>query len=287
MSLTFQWWRLRHRHRDRVRRRVIRYSIESGLAEADADIAEAIGYLQKNPLHIFPYPFARNYAKSQVRVKHDREIGLRYVEHLGMRLYWREGGDLDWVRRNYTALRREQDERSAHRYLVPGFDVHAGDVVADIGCAEAMLALEVVEQARHVYLFESDERWLKALEATFGPWKEKVTICHATLGAKSGQGRVTLDEYFAEKTAPNFYKLDVEGAEAEVLNGARHTLARAVTSRVAVCAYHRHEDEANLTKLLRELAFNPEPSRGYLLLFDEEDFTPPYFRRGLLRATKE
>jgi methyltransferase FkbM-like protein len=286
MSLKFQWWRLTHPHRNRLRRRVIQYATESGLAQTDPDVAEAVDYLRKNPLDNFPYPFAENYTASENRVKHNPKIGLRYVQHQGNRLYWREGAKRRRIRRNYNALRIEQDERSPHRYLTPEFAVDAGDIVADIGCAEAILALDVVERARHLYLFESDGRWIKALEATFSPWKDKVTICHATLGAQSGEeGRVALDDYFANKPAPNFYKLDVEGSEAAVLNGARRTLARAVNPRLAVCTYHRPEDEANLAALLRELGFTPKPSRGYILLYDEKDFEPPYFRRGLLRAT--
>jgi hypothetical protein len=191
MSLKFQWRRLTHPHRDRLRREVIEHAEVSGLAETDPDVTQALNYLRDNPLRIFPYAFAENYTTSQSQVKRDREIGLPYVEHNGKRLYWREGGGKrGWIERNYKALRIEQDERSPHRYLIPGFAVNPGDIVADIGCAEAIFALDVVERARHLYLFESDGRWIKALEATFKPWKDKVTICQATLGAQRGQGRV-------------------------------------------------------------------------------------------------
>ena len=47
----------------------------------------------------------------------------------------------------------------------------------DAGCAEGYTSLEVVEEVDHLYLFECDEAWIEALEATFALWREKVTIC--------------------------------------------------------------------------------------------------------------
>ena len=38
------------------------------------------------------------------------------------------------------------------------------------------ISLEIIEEAKHVYLFEQDEQWLEAIRATFEPWQAKVTI---------------------------------------------------------------------------------------------------------------
>jgi hypothetical protein len=285
-GLQFLWWRLTHPQRDRLRRGIIAHAEASGLVNRDADVAEAVAHLRRNPLHHFPYSFTQNYRPSEHPAQVDAEVGLPYVMHRGRRLYWRAGRKTRRLPGDYAALLAEQDEQSPHRYLVPGFDVRPGDVVADVGCAEGNFSLEVIERAGHVYLFEADGRWAKALEATFRPWKEKVTICRSMVGRQSGDGMVALDDYFAGKTPPNFYKLDVEGYEADVLNGARRTLGRAGDPRLAVCTYHRQEDEANLTALLRELGFAASPSRGYMLLYREPNFGPPYFRRGLVRASR-
>lgn len=285
-GLQFLWWRLTHPQRDRVRREIIAYAERSGLARRDTDVAEAISFLRSNPLHHFPHPFVRDYRESDHPARHDPAVDLPYVLHGDRKLYWRSGRKIRRLPGDYTALLAEQDERSPHRYLVPGFEVRPGDIVADVGCAEGNFALEVIERAAHVYLFEADGRWAKALEATFRPWKGKVTLCKSLVGKQSGDGMVALDDYFAGKTPPNFYKLDVEGYEADVLNGARRTLARAGDARLAVCTYHRQEDEENLAVLLRQLGFTPTASRGYMLLYREANFGPPYFRRGLLRAVR-
>lgn len=282
----FLLWRLTHPRRDALRRAIIAHAETSGAAARDADVRAAVEFLRANPLHHFPAGFVGDYHERDHPAHWDAAAGLHYVEHSGRKLYWRAGRKAKRIPGDYTALLAEQDERSPHRYLVSGFDVKPGDIVADVGCAEGNFSLEIVERAAHVYLFEADGRWAKALETTFAPWKHKVTISRSLVGKQSGDGLVALDDFFAGKAPPNFLKLDVEGYEADVLNGARKTLARARDVRAAVCTYHRQEDEENLAALLRELGFTFEASRGYMLLYRDPAFAAPYFRRSLLRATK-
>lgn len=285
-ALSFLWWRLTHPRRDALRRAVVAAIEGSGRAATDQEAGAVAEFLKSHPLHHFPYPFAARYRPADHPARPDPAVGLPYVDHGGRRLYWRAGRKLRRIPGDYAALRAEQDEASPHRYLVPGFDVRPGDVVADVGCAEGNFALEVVERAAHVHLFEADGRWAKALEATFAPWKHKVTISRSLVGKQSGDGMVALDDHFRGKPPPTFLKLDVEGHEADVLRGARETLGRARDVRAAVCTYHRQEDEAALAALLRELGFDPRPSAGYMLLYRDPGFGPPYLRRGLLRAVK-
>lgn len=284
--LAFLWWRLTHPQRDRLRRGIIAHAESSGRAATDPEVREVIEFLRANPLHHFPYSFVHDYRDADHPAHFDPQVGLHYVNHKGHRLYWRAGRKARRVPGDYTQLLAEQDERSPHRYLTPHFNVKAGDIVADVGCAEGNFSLEVVERAKHVYLFEADGRWAKALETTFKPWAHKVTISRSLVGKQSGDGMVALDDFFRGKEPPTFLKLDVEGYEADVLNGARATIARARDVRAAVCTYHRQEDETNLAGLLSELGFSAEPSHGYMLLYREPNFGPPYFRRALLRASK-
>lgn len=284
--LSFLWWRLTHPQRDALRRAIIAQAEASGLAARDAEVREIVGFLRANRLHHFPYPFVGEYRGADHPAHFDAAAGLHYVDHGGRKLYWRADRKAKRIPGDYAALLAEQDERSPHRYLTPDFDVKPGDIVADVGCAEGNFSLEIVERAAHVYLFEADGRWAKALETTFAAWKHKVTISRSLVGKQSGDGRVALDDFFAGKAPPTFLKLDVEGYEADVLQGGRATIARARDLRAAVCTYHRQEDESKLTALLHELGFATDPSRGYMLLYREPNFGPPYFRRALLRATK-
>ena len=61
-------------------------------------------------------------------------------------------------------------------YLSDNFTVQQDDVLLDVGSAEGIFALTHIEKLKHVVLFERNAQWVEALEATFAPWKEKVTI---------------------------------------------------------------------------------------------------------------
>ena len=75
----------------------------------------------------------------------------------------------------YKGLLIEQDRRSAHRY-VGSYEELRGKTLLDIGAAEAIFTLDTIEYINHAYLFECDEAWVEALNATFTPWKDKITI---------------------------------------------------------------------------------------------------------------
>ncbi len=284
--LSFFIWRLVHPVRNQLRKSILHYALKQGF-DRDPDLYEVICFLRRNPLHHFPYPFVFKYRPSISSVYYDSNLSLHFVKHLGHRLYWRLGRKPKRIAVDYAFLVAEQDEDSPHRYLEPDFDVLSGEIVADVGCADGSFALEVVERAGHVYLFEADERWIKALEATFAPWRHKVTICHSLVGESNGLGIVSLDHYFADKQTPNFIKMDVEGNECGAVNGARGILKSSPRVRGVFCAYHRQDDETDLKKELKLLDFRVKPSRGYMLPYREANFGPPYFRRGLLRAWKE
>ena len=67
------------------------------------------------------------------------------------------------------------NELNQYHYFNNNKDV-TGKVFVDVGCAEGYSSLEIIEEAKHVYLFEQNESWLEAIRATFEPWKDKVTI---------------------------------------------------------------------------------------------------------------
>jgi FkbM family methyltransferase len=64
----------------------------------------------------------------------------------------------------------------------------------------------------------------------------------------------TIDKIVAELKLPrvDFIKMDVEGAEANALNGARDTLTR-FKPRMAIAAEHKPEDEIELPKIVRAI----------------------------------
>lgn len=89
------------------------------------------------------------------------------------------------------------------------FTVEEGEVLFDIGCAEGNIALAHVEKAGRVVLFECDEEWIEALNATFAPWKEKVTIIPKLVSSHTHEATVSIGDFlktFPQK--PHFVKMD-------------------------------------------------------------------------------
>lgn len=215
--------------------------------------------------HLFP--FRSEYDNRQYPVLLDQQRGLHYIvaSHTAggeeKRLYFRRGMAADEIERYYRTLAIEQDPRSPHHYF-DDFSEVRGKTFLDVGSAEGFTSLDVVEEAAHLYLFEENEEWKEALEATFAPWREKVTIVQKYIGDKVSKDEVTLDAFFEGKEHGElFLKMDIEGAERYAIAGARHLFA---TSRLqfAICTYHNN-DEVVVPRLLRELGCTFSEQFGY------------------------
>lgn len=223
----------------------------------------------------YPYLWLGEYEQKFIDIHVDMENSLPFVMHHGKKLYF--GRDMiDDIPAMYKGLLVEQDERSAHRYVV-SYSELTDKVLLDIGAAEAIFALDTIEYVNHAYLFECDERWLEALKATFAPWKEKVTIVRKYVSDINDENSVTLDFFFSEKQTDDlFLKMDIEGNERKALEGAKKLLRKAKNISGSVCIYHLHDDKNIIQKLLDDFSFITEIQSGYLIWGEE-------FRSAILR----
>ena len=97
----------------------------------------------------------------------------------------------------------EQDLRSPHHYL-DSIEEVKGKTFVDVGSAEGFTSLEVIEKASHIYLFEQDTLWIEALNATFEPWKDKVSIIPKYVSNNNSEQEITLDTFFKIKIRNSF-----------------------------------------------------------------------------------
>ena len=270
----------------RLKRQILAYYRALPPEAVDTEKAEVLAWLERNPLSVFPYDFAAEYARLDIPVYRDSGNGLLYTRWGEKRLYYCEGGSERRARRYFRGLLLEQDSRSPHCYLTGNFEVTEGDVVVDVGAAEGNFSLGAVERAKHIWLIEPDPAWTRALEATFDPWKHKVTIVPKMAGGRDDEICTTLDRLLAEVPRVDFIKADVEGAEGDVIRGATRTIRRNPGIKAAVCAYHRQGDAADLSALLEIMGLGVEFSAGYLIFHYGRDNAvgPPYLRRALIRA---
>jgi len=196
------------------------------------DYEQEIEFLKQEGWSAFPYPQTGRLA--QVESGRDPGNGLPFVVHRGKRLYFP---------RNWTTQRAEGAYRSyvesegilgggyrrksPHQYQTETFRVEAGDVVMDIGSAEGLFALDVVDTAKRVYLFECDPGWKEALAATFAPHAAKVRIVNKRVGAIDSRDGVRLDTFLEQEAGERFFiKADIEGAEVAVVDASLKWLER-------------------------------------------------------------
>lgn len=252
----------------------------------DAEQKEILEYLRTNEVRIFPYPFHDNYSAEQVEVFFDSEKGMRYVLQDGKRLYFKKRWGVKRIQRAYSDLSREQDINSPHRYLTDSFSIGSNDVLADIGAAEGNFSLSVIDKVKKIYLFEYDREWDEALRATFAPWAGKVEIINKYVADFNDDSHIALDDFCDQKKDINFLKIDVDGAESIVLNSCKRLFGSDAPLKVALCTYHKQDDEEVFTELLKKQRFSVTPSKGYMINYYDKKINPPWIRRGLIRAIR-
>ncbi|HAQ18437.1 MAG TPA: methyltransferase [Prolixibacteraceae bacterium] len=257
------------------------------LPEAPSEeIKSVLNYLRTNPLAVFPYDFQNEHIAGEIEVFDDREKGLRFVVQDGKKLYFKKRWGKQKIRNLYNLLSKEQDIRSPHRYLTGEFTFDEGEILVDVGAAEGNFALSVVERASRIVLFEADKEWIEPLKATFEPWKEKVQIVNTFVSDITDYTNTKLDDFTANEIFGIFLKIDVEGAESRLINGCKRILSEQKPLKVAICTYHKQNDEREFSTVLAQNGFKTSHSHGFMLFFYDKKMKAPYFRRGLIRAIK-
>jgi hypothetical protein len=254
--------------------------------EINEEQREILKYLENNPVRIFPYTFQDNYSPDKIEVIYAPETGLRYVMQDGKRLYFKKRWSEKRIKRAYSDLLREQDINSPHRYLTESFGIGKDDVIADIGAAEGNFSLSVIEKIKKVYIFEYDLEWIQALKATFAPWAERVEIINKSVSDSDNGSHIRFDTFFENKKDITFLKIDVDGAESIVLKSCNEVFKTLESFKVALCTYHKNNDEKEFTLLLKDHGFNITPSKGYMIHYYDKKMQAPWLRRGLIRATR-
>lgn len=277
-------WLYKDRHSEMgvLRKEVLKYYKE--LPKND-ELLEVLKFVKDIGIATFPYPYIYNYNQNSVKVYKNIAIDLLYVVYEGKHLYYKRGLTELEIKENYNFLSIEQDKESPHRYLTDSYSVNDGDVVLDIGAAEGNFSLSIVEKVSQLYIFETDPEWIEALQATFAPWRDKVNLINKYVSNTIGGNNITIDAFFSEKAFVNFLKIDAEGAEETILEGAAKVLSQNEKLKVAITTYHKQNDNIVLADILKKYHFKIAYSKGFMFFLEDKQ-KPPYVRKGLIRATK-
>jgi len=235
-----------------------------------------------------------------------RDDGFPFVQSDSKKIYFLKHY------RHYRALNAacftavEMDLRSPHRYVtrenkiwgtverkeneIPAeipFFVKKGDTVADIGASCGNFSISVVENAKHIYLFECDENWNEPLHKTFEKYKDKVTIVNKYVSDADGENSVTLDTFFKDREI-NFIKADVEGYEQQLLNGAKNLLSTRSDMKCSICTYHKPQDAQDFENFFKELGYKTYFTDGHLFCpINNVPQNTSFLRKGVIRAWRE
>lgn len=252
-------------------------------ADTDEELKAMTPFFESHCFEMIPYFWVDDSHYYDVDVFWDKDIKLYYVNWHGRRMYWKKGVRPWIIRKSVHGLLQEQDERSPHKYVID--DSIDGAYLADFGAAEGCFALDVIEHVKHVYLFECDERWIPALQATFAPWRDKITIVNKFIGDHVDEITTTIDVYFADKPL-SYIKADIEGAEVAMLRGGSKMLASKINT-VNLCVYHRTMDNEIIQEMLNEYGFECHLRKGFLFVQQDDRNPRDWFRRGVVLGKRE
>lgn len=179
------------------------------------------------------------------------------------------------------------------QYICPGFLPKPEDIVIDCGAYDGGTAVRFVNMGCKVYSFEmergnyqkarklAEEKNFVIENLALGAFNHSIHYSANGIASRiDAQGSetaqvVTIDNYVREKNLPrvDFIKMDVEGAELDILRGAAITISR-FKPILALSAYHKLDDFWTLTKFiksirsdyefaLRQYATTPEDAPGW------------------------
>ncbi len=247
----------------------------------------------KRSIQVFPYLQIKKLER--VIAEYDAQKKMPYVYHEdSKKLYFPKGWTVEMAKATYCKYIEVENllggnfcEKSPHQYQSENIKVIEGDIVFDIGSAEALFALDCVELAKKIFVIEENSKWLEPLEATFEPYKDKVIIINKRLSDINDSENVTIEHCLANIEFNSvFIKMDIEGGEKEVVAKNEAILILNKNIRLACCTYHHHDDAEKLESAFSALGYNTEFSDGFMLFHYDNNIQPPFFRKGLIRAKR-
>ena len=235
-------------------------------ARNNVDFFELLGFLFKPGVKRLAAKFIRDISETDDCYK----VSFVPIEQT---LYWPRECRIDGISQVATET---FDRKDWHYYQKGHTAVSPDDIILDVGAAEGLFALSVINKCKQVILIEPNDYFVRALRLTFQSFMDKVTIHHVAVGNREGEiafdqdslsGKVdgsiasgplkkitTIDKLLADVRI-TYLKADLEGYEMEMLKGAKTTIQKN-RPKIAITSYHT---ENVATELIREVkSYVPE-----------------------------
>lgn len=243
-------------------------------------------YILQNHLRMYPYDVYDEYLYKKSYIEFDEEAGMFYGIYNGHKMYLARRFNTEQKARAYfNAVTMEQDHRSPHCYWNNEPMLNQTGIAIDVGAAEGIYGLKIINQIDHLYMIEVDEEWIEALHYTYEMYKDKITIIKKFISSFDDDRNAKLDTLFNNIKIDSI-KMDIEGAEIDALLGADSLLNRC-KPMLAVCVYHHKDDNTRIKSVLTPKGYVCNNSQGYVICQGdwELDLDEAGFRRALLFAT--
>jgi hypothetical protein len=242
-------------------------------------IIEAIQELKKNKKLMIPFRYIKKYDKLAFDVIDSEYPSLKINNNI---VYFPTNTNrrdiLGAVKTHFI----EQDVESPHKYFIDKTEIQ-GHTAILVGASDGLLALDIIDSFKHIFLIESDNNWIEPLRKTFAPYKEKITIINTYASDLTTDKEKKLDDLFANyEYSIDFLQADVEGAAIKLLKGTEIILNR-YRPKLAIACYHSHDEAMEIEDLIKILNYKISYSQKFVYLW-MQDLKPPYLRKGVLYA---
>jgi FkbM family methyltransferase len=219
-------------------------------------------------------PKIKNIAKQHIKNIHLNEEYEVSFKAFPYKLFWPK---------NFTVNRLDQvvaetfDSNDWHFYQKEKTKIEKGELLLDIGTAEGLFPLSVIDICSHIYMVEPSTTFHKSLNKSFSNHLDKVTIFNTAIGNEDGMitfnedsldGMISdvkidsqlmsinkVDTLFNKVEKITYLKADIEGFEAEMLKGAEQTIKRN-KPKIAITTYHTQNNPEEIISIIKE--FVPE-----------------------------
>jgi FkbM family methyltransferase len=172
----------------------------------------------------------------------------------------------------YQVVSETFDPEDWHFYQKKNTIIENNEVLLDIGAAEALFSMTVVDKCEKIILIEPNGHFAKALDRTFEGLSDKVKINRTAVGNKEGEisfnqdslsGKIsseatnankipisTIDHILANEPKITYLKADLEGFEFEMLQGAAQVIKKH-RPKIAITSYHIENEASQIIRLIK------------------------------------
>jgi len=199
--------------------------------------------------------------------KNDAWIVVSFKQ-MDQKLFWPKEYPVSGI---YQVVSETFDRDDWHYYQKTGTLIRDGEVLLDIGAAEALFSLTVMDKCEKIILIEPNDHFTRSLEKTFDAVPDKVRIIRTAVGNKDGEisfnldslsGKIsaeanqnkkpitTIDHLLLDEPKITYLKADLEGFELEMLQGAEK-LIKKHKPKIAITSYHIENDANQIISLIK------------------------------------